>query len=349
MWTRWRRDLQRSQGFVTAALVLLTLGLLILALNFPTWTTPTVVVIPVLIGASLLSMPWLLVVVLVAFTAHCVILLMTRDSMLGLGTLVIFAVITVIVLLGARARSRLGLQGSMGESMLFDLRERLAAQGEMPPLPAGWQSEIVYRSAHGDSFGGDFLVASRSTDERHLEIALVDVSGKGIEAGTRALLLSGAFGGLLGSVAPRDFLPSANQYLLRQGWAEGFATAVQISLDLETGAYEVFSAGHPPAVQFHAGSGRWVLTDASGPVLGIVDEASYDGATGQLLPGDALLTYTDGLVETADRDIAIGIDRLLGAAERLVTRGFSQGATQLIDVVPQSESDDRALVVIWRQ
>jgi serine phosphatase RsbU (regulator of sigma subunit) len=233
--------------------------------------------------------------------------------------------------------------------MLFDLRERLAAQGEMPPLPAGWQSEIVYRSAHGDSFGGDFLVASRSTDQRHLEIALVDVSGKGIEAGTRALLLSGAFGGLLGSVPSADFLPAANQYLLRQGWAEGFATAVQISLDLENGAYEVYSAGHPPAVQFHAGSGRWVLTEASGPVLGIVDEASYVAATGQLLPGDALLVYTDGLVETADRDIAIGIDRLLGAAERLVTRGFSQGAAQLIDVVPQSESDDRALVVLWRQ
>ena len=61
---------------------------------------------------------------------------------------------------------------------------------------------------------------------------MVDVSGKGEEAGTRALLLSGAFGGLLGALPPAEFLPAANDYLLRQDWDEGFATAVHLSLDL---------------------------------------------------------------------------------------------------------------------
>ncbi len=73
----------------------------------------------------------------------------------------------------------------------------------------------MLRPAGGSSFGGDFLVSA--CDGKALEVALVDVAGKGIDAGTRALLLSGAFGGLLGSVPPGDFLPACNAYLRRGG------------------------------------------------------------------------------------------------------------------------------------
>ena len=62
-------------------------------------------------------------------------------------------------------------------------------------------------------------VATRSDDGSQLEVALVDVSGKGVDAGTRALLLSGAFGGLLGSVTHEEFLPATNRFLLRQQWS----------------------------------------------------------------------------------------------------------------------------------
>ena len=50
--------------------------------------------------------------------------------------------------------------------------------------------------------------------------------GKGTRAGTRSLPLSGAFGGLLGAVPSDQFLATANDYLARPGWVEGFATAV---------------------------------------------------------------------------------------------------------------------------
>jgi len=68
---------------------------------------------------------------------------------------------------------------------------------------------------------------------------LVDVSGKGVQAGTRSLLLSGALGGLLGEQEPNRFLTAANNYLLRQNWDEGFATAVHVSIDLATGDYTI--------------------------------------------------------------------------------------------------------------
>ncbi len=53
-------------------------------------------------------------------------------------------------------------------------------------------------------------------------------------------------------------------------------------------------------------------------------------------------------MEVSGRDLSVGIDRLLGQAERLVTKGFRDGARRLVDVVPLEENDDRALVLIWR-
>jgi serine phosphatase RsbU (regulator of sigma subunit) len=248
----------------------------------------------------------------------------------------------------ANTRERLGVQGLRGESMLVDLRDRLRAQGELPALPTGWESEALLRSAGTNSFGGDFLVAARTGDGSTLEIALVDVSGKGVDAATRALLLSGALGGLLGSVPPHEFLPAANRYLLRQQWLDGFATAVHLVVDLDTGRFVVESAGHPPPAHFISGSGMWRLIHGDAQPLGVEANVKFVGAHGMLAGGDAMLLYTDGLVENAEREISVGIDKLVGEAERLVTQGFRDGARRLIETVPPDASDDRALLVLWR-
>jgi hypothetical protein len=253
-----------------------------------------------------------------------------------------------IVLLTSFRRSRLGVAGVQGESMLVDLRDRILSQGVIPEMPEGWGAELALRSAGGTPFAGDFVVSVATPDADRIEIVVVDVSGKGEQAGTRALLLSGAFGGLLGALAPADFLPAANDYLLRQGWEEGFATAAHLSLDLVTGAFEVRTAGHPPAAQLDAGSGRWSVHEGEGPVLGLIEDAEFIGVVGVLRPGDALLLYTDGMVETPRRDISLGIDRLLGQAEVLLRGEFDGGARRLVDSLG-SRNDDRALVLVHRR
>ena len=305
-------------------------------------------VVPVLLGGFALSVPSLLVVVVVTGVALVGEGVAHGVNELYLGVVFVVAITAVVAFGSARSRARLGVQGTVGESMLVDLRDRLRAQGEMPELPRGWQAEVVHRSAGRSTFSGDFLVASRSPDGLVLEVALVDVSGKGLHAGTRALLLSGAFGGLIGSLPPAEFLPAANAYLLRQEWAEGFATAVYLIVDLGTGRYQVRSAGHPPAVHFHAGSGQWRILEATGGLLGVFEKDDYVPAEGALRPGDALLLFTDGMVESRRRDLTDGIDKLQGEAERLVARGFRNGARRLIDAVASSDADDRALILLWR-
>jgi len=265
-----------------------------------------------------------------------------------IAAIVVEFMVGLIILVSSFRRSRLGVAGARGESMLVDLRDRINKQGTLPELPSGWYAQAVMRSAGGSSFAGDFMVASRTVDGRRLQVAVVDVSGKGEQAGTRSLLLSGAFGGLLGSMPAAQFLPAANEYLLRQDWSEGFATAIHLYLDLETGDFELRAAGHPPAVQLHAGSGRWGVHHTEGPVLGVIPEAEFSCLTGTLQHGDALLLYTDGLVETPQRDIAMGIDKLVGQGERLLRAGFENGARRLINRL-ESMNDDRALLLLHRR
>jgi Stage II sporulation protein E (SpoIIE) len=347
MTTRRLHEAEMPWVMLLSALTLVIGGLVY---ELPAAVPMVALVIPMVIGNLVLgprTLPWFVVFVLGVVVG---VVAATPAALDGrrIASIVVEFVIGLIILVSSFRRSRLGVAGARGESMLVDLRDRINKQGKLPELPGGWYAQAVMRSAGGSSFAGDFMVASRTVDGRRLQVAVVDVSGKGEQAGTRSLLLSGAFGGLLGSMPAADFLPAANGYLLRQDWSEGFATAIHLHLDLETGDFELRSAGHPPAVQLHAGSGRWGVHHTEGPVLGVIPEAEFSCVAGTLQHGDALLLYTDGLVETPQRDIAMGIDKLVGQGERLLRAGFENGARRLINRL-ESMNDDRALLLLHRR
>ena len=324
--------------------LVLLLNIVVGAVAFPSLT----VVVPMVFAGLLLSPGALLVEVAAAFAVIVSENLGVGKATIRPGSYAVLAIVSGIALKQSIDRRRLGLSAGRGEAMLLELRDRLRMQGEMPPLPSGWHAEGVQQSAGGASFGGDFLLATLTESGKSMELVLVDVSGKGIDAGTRALMLSGALGGLLGAVAPERFLSSANDYLLRQEWDEGFATALHLTVDIPSGRYRITNAGHPPAVHYSGGTGVWQVVEPHGTVRGLLPDAEMGSIEGELRPYDALLIYTDGVVEVRGRDLAVGIDRLLGAAERLIPRGFAGGAQRLLDDVAPTASDDRALVLLWR-
>jgi serine phosphatase RsbU (regulator of sigma subunit) len=226
-----------------------------------------------------------------------------------------------------------------------DLRAQLRAISAPPPLPAGWHLEVAHAVADGAPFGGDFAVPARTGGL--LQLLLADVSGKGLDAGTRALLLAAATSGILGAVPPEQVLPALDAHLARQAWEEGFATAAHLWIGLADGTYRLSLAGHPSPAHFHAGSGQWQLLEGSGPILGIIQGGSWSVTSGRLLAGDALLFYTDGCVERPSEDIDTGVDRLLGAAYRQVLSGFA-GAAQALLATNLGSRDDRAIALLWR-
>ncbi|WP_405980687.1 PP2C family protein-serine/threonine phosphatase [Streptomyces sp. NBC_00158] len=322
-------------------------------LLMPVWFSPAALVLPIVAGGLLLRPASLLGLYAATAAALIVEALVLGPYTQGParvtpGTVLVVAACGFFGLVIAQFRSRVGVPWRRGGTMLFDLRERIRVQSKLPALPRGWHREMALRPAGGQSFSGDFVVAARTNGGRTLEVVLTDVSGKGMEAGSRALLLSGAFGGLLGALPPQDFLPAANGYLLRQDWDEGFATSIHLVLDLETGDYELLSAGHLPALQLSAGTGRWQEIAGEGPLLGVYDGAEFEPARGNLRRGDVLMLFTDGLVETAEREISEGMDRLTGEADRYVAAGWDGAAWHLIEKVAKDVNDDRALLLIRR-
>lgn len=246
-----------------------------------------------------------------------------------------------------RTRFALGMPGDRPENLLLELQRRLELQTDLPALPSPWYVEAHLEPAYGQSFGGDFVV-SAVTGGR-FELALVDVSGNGLVAAARATQLTGAFGALIGSVPPREFLVRANEYVVRQRWEDGFATVLHLVVDLDSGTYALGRAGHPSPLVRNGDTGRWsMLETTASPPLGVVEDVSFHRMTGLLGPGDALVLYSDGLVESRTTGLLDGTVRLLRVTRSAADEGFVDFAERVARAAP-SRGEDRTVAVLWRR
>jgi sigma-B regulation protein RsbU (phosphoserine phosphatase) len=94
--------------------------------------------------------------------------------------------------------------------------------------------------------------------------------------------------------------------------------------------------------------------EEGGPMLGAIQEASYNCGTVYLNPGDMLVAYSDGLTECRNRDdqefeigrLSAAVDSYNGATANQVL--FSTLATVLDFAAQCPPSDDLTLLVIRR-
>ncbi len=348
----WRHGTQRGQAFAMAALAVITLVILVASLAAYMLVPVATFVLPLLLGSIALRYRPLLL--LVAFVAVCAAISVTRESLVNgwsqgrSSNLLVLALVAAILLYSA-SRYRSGLPGPLGEAMLVELNDRLQVQGQVPALSNGWSAQSAVLSAGGAKFAGDFLVANLSDDKTQLEMVLVDVCGKGVGAGTQSLQFAGALGGLIGSLPPLGLFSAANDFLLRQQWDEGFATAVHVLLHLDTGEYSISNAGHPPALRWVDRQSMWQVDGARGTALGVLERPDFRLSSGVVEPGDALMFYTDGVVESPIRDFRSGIDWLRAIAGRVVMAdGFDNAPRRILAHVTGGE-DDRAILTLSRE
>lgn len=344
----WRTGSRQSQLLALAILLICVTASLAVSLTRYDAMPATTYFVWLLLGMLLLRFPLLLV--LVGYTmagATGAVVLDPPVTEVRVSAVVSLA-LAALIILWVTSRQRSGLPGLLGESVLADLRDRLQAQAVVPPLPPGWSAESAMRAAHNVAYAGDFLVADLHRDGRRLEMILVDVCGKGVAAGPQALQFAGALGGLVGALPPEELMCAANTFLVRQKSEETFATAVHVMVDLVEGSYSIVSAGHPPALRWSHATGEWVVDNARGTALGVTRHPELEASAGRLERGDALMFYTDGVVESRTADVDTGIEWLRQVGREAVACGFEGAPRRIIRQVPRG-GDDRAVLILSRR
>jgi adenylate cyclase len=189
------------------------------------------------------------------------------------------------------------------------------------------------RMVGGDLY--DFLML----DSNRMSFAIADVSGKGVPAAlfmamTKELLRGAAL--RYGDDLDRVFaeanakICAASDDLAEEGTNMMFVTVFAGVLDLASGLLVYVNAGHDSPFVLRAGAEPLLLTGEGGPPLGTVDHFPYPLERRQLLAGDLLLLYTDGVTEAQNADCALyGTSRL----ERLLTSAPTASARSLVDFV----------------
>ena len=207
---------------------------------------------------------------------------------------------------------------ALDNSRLYEERREIAQtlqRSLLPPeLPAipGVQIAARYLAAgSGNEIGGDFYDCF-ATGGGDWALVVGDVCGKGAEAaGITALARYTLRASVLHSRRPRRVLTELNEALLRQGLDYRFCTVLYASVTPRPDGTEVVLAtgGHPLPLVIRAAGG--VETAGSpGTLLGILDAPEISEERVMLGPGDALVLYTDGVVEASPLDDALGPERL---------------------------------------
>ena len=195
---------------------------------------------------------------------------------------------------------------------------------EVSPKIHGVDFEWSYEAC--ESLGGDMFNIFR-LDERRVGMYVLDVSGHGPSAALQSVTLSHVLtpfdqqGGILKRISERsgryevtspvEVVRRLNREFPLIERSGQFFTFLYGILDVETRVVRYVKAGHPGPIVVSRDGVR-CLEKGGGIPIGILPDAEYEEEQLELAPGDSLVFYTDGVLETlsAQRE-AFGLDRLI--------------------------------------
>ena len=184
-------------------------------------------------------------------------------------------------------------------------------------LPTGLSApssvEVKHRYLPGSQLvevGGDWYESIKLPGAR---VALVvgDVAGHGVRAAVTMGRLRTAIQTLaMLELPPAESLQQLDELMHTLGAREPhFATCAYAVYDAVTGECELAVAGHLPPLVVHPDGRSELLEVTPSPPLG-VGNGAVDTQRFTVEDGSLFVLYTDGLVESRDRDITDGLDRL---------------------------------------
>lgn len=231
----------------------------------------------------------------------------------------------------AKESERLQAELEIAREVQAQLYPRQLPSVEGLQLTSRWQPA---RTVSGDYFDYQALDANR------LAIAIGDVAGKGISAALLMATVQSCFrtqirycleaaaaagSGSRLSVSTAGLVAQLNQQLHTFTTPEKFATFFFGVFDKTTGQFTYTNAGHLPPILLRNGEARRL--EVNGMVVGAFPFADYDDSRVDLLTGDMLIFFTDGITEPQNE------------------YGEMFGEERLIDIVAKYERSESEAII----
>ncbi len=249
--------------------------------------------------------------------------------------------------------------------LMLELKDKLLAQSELEagrviqaalqpdraPSVEGWSAWLLTKAAN--EVGGDLVDYERLDEERHL-FSLADVAGKGV----RAALVTTRLQATIRAFAPESTSLSQlsskiNALMYRDTTRNMFASLALLEISPGSGVVKLVNAGHLPPL---AVRGTTVEPTGKGsPAIGIFPETAFAEQTIELLLGEMLVIFSDGIPDAKnERGEFYGSSRLTDllavsgglSPEELGTRITSSVARFIGEA---KVYDDISLVIVKRE
>ncbi|HEY5984649.1 MAG TPA: GAF domain-containing protein [Anaerolineales bacterium] len=162
------------------------------------------------------------------------------------------------------------------------------------PERTGWELAARWETAR--QVGGDFFDVIELSNGR-LGLLVADVADKGMPAALFMALTRTVFRAAVSeSDLPDQVLRKMNDLLMPDTGQGMFVTAVYAVLDPQDGLLTYANAGHNPPLWLRR-DGTYEKLTRTTIALGILDGPAVTARTIQVMPGESVLMYTDGLTE----------------------------------------------------
>ena len=201
-----------------------------------------------------------------------------------------------------RIESELSIAAQIQKSMLPTI---------FPAFPDRDEFDIFAVMRPAKEVGGD-LYDFFLLDDHRLCVVVGDVSGKGVPAAlfmtvTKYLVEASA----VEVKIPDEVLRRVNDQLARHNESCMFVTLFLGILNLVSGEFIYANGGHNPPLFLEPDGSAEFLDPPGGPVVGIMDDASFQTGHLRMKAGSVLLIYSDGVTEAFNnRDEAFSEHRL---------------------------------------
>ncbi len=173
--------------------------------------------------------------------------------------------------------------------------------------------EIAAKFIPMDEVGGDYYDWYELKDER-VGLVIADVTGHGVPAALISSMTAGLFKTHAPLIkSPLSLLNTINDALYERIPDQKFVTAFYCTYDPHTRILTYSSAGHPPLYILRSKTKELITLSTDGMILGVFlsEMNRLTEKQIELIPGDKVFFYTDGIVEITNAEgIPFGIQKL---------------------------------------